>query len=86
MGVGPHGVRSFMIFQKNKLYKIRFFDHAISLDSPMVCECVGFCVEDEKDYVVLSSWICITDDVEVFENNLEKTVLLKSCIIKSRKH
>ena len=74
-----------MKFEICKIYKVRFYDHCIGKAEKMICEVVGWVVQDEKDFVVLTSWIVDTDDKQIKKDNVEVTTLLKSCIIRKRK-
>ena len=72
-------------FKKGELYKIRFYDHCIGKKDKMVCEVVGWVVEDDKEHVVVTHWIVDTDDEEVKRDNIEPVSLIKSCILRKRK-
>jgi hypothetical protein len=72
-------------FLKNKLYKIRFYDHCIGRKSKMVCEVVGWVIEDDTEHVVLTPWIVDTDEEDVKRDNVEPYSIIKSCIIRKRK-
>ena len=72
-------------FQEGYLYEVTFKDHATNLDGYFVCTAYGVCLGDFRDYVKFSSWIVRTDDVELFNSNLEKFVVVKSCIESARK-
>lgn len=72
-------------FKKGELYKVRFKDHCVGSKEVMVCEVVGWLVKQDRDSIVLSSWVVITEDQQVFNDNHEPTTILKSCIIRKRK-
>jgi hypothetical protein len=73
-----------MNFKKDKLYYIKFLDHFINGDNEMVCETVGWVLSQNTKSVTIATWRNVTDDKETFENNLEKTTIIKSCILKKR--
>ena len=68
----------------NKLLRVKFWDHAFQGNEPILCEVAGWLIEETNKYLVLSCWITHTDDREVFNNNLEKIIILKSCIKSKR--
>lgn len=72
-------------FQKDKLYKIRFYDHCIGVKDAMECEVAGWCIDDNDLRVVLTHWIIRNDDKNMVEDNHEPVTIVKSCIISVRK-
>jgi hypothetical protein len=72
-------------FIEGKLYKIKFYDHCIGKSDKMVCEVVGWCTLNEEDFVVITAWQVVTDDMEVKRDNIEPVSLIKSCITSVRK-
>lgn len=71
---------------KSKLYKVRFYDHAIGkADGPIVCEVVGWCLNDDPLELRLTYWVVDTDDEQIKKDNVEPISIIKSCIIRSRK-
>jgi hypothetical protein len=74
-----------MKFKEGELYEVLFKDHACGSDEPLLCSVVGFVVHDEPNHVLLSSWVVHTIDPEIFNHNLEKTVILKKCILSKKK-
>lgn len=72
-------------FKPGDLYEINFYDHCTGHDSPFNCFVVGYVLDDDDAYVKLSHWIVNTDERDVFKDNLEKVIILKSCIIKRKK-
>lgn len=73
-------------FKEGALYKLRFNDHAVGIKHKMICECVGWVVKDESDYVILTHWQVVTNDKEVRSENIEPVSILKSCILKVRRY
>lgn len=75
-----------MKFKEGHLYEVEFLDHCAggSAKEPMRCLAVGYVLEDRDTHVYFSSWIIKTEDIDLFNNNLESFVVIKSCI-KSRK-
>ena len=70
-----------MKFKIGSLYEIvEFKDHSVGTKLPVTCKAVGYVIEDHKEYVLLSSWVVITTDIDLFNNNLEHTIVIKSCI------
>jgi hypothetical protein len=39
-------------FKPGQLYKITFLDHCMNEMEPCTCEVVGWCLDDDKDFVV----------------------------------
>lgn len=72
-------------FVKNKLYKIRFYDHSIGTSEKIVCEVVGWVIDDDKDRVLLSYWIVDSKCEETKKGNMEPVSIIKSCILKAKK-
>ncbi len=63
-----------------KLYHITFHDHTCGTDEPLTCHVVGWLLKKTKKFITITSWV--VDDVEAFENNLEKVCIVRSCILK----
>lgn len=72
-------------FEIGKLYKIRFYDHSIGSKEKMICEAVGWVIEDDSSHVLLSHWVVDTKDEQVKKDNVEPVNIVKACIIRSRK-
>lgn len=73
-----------MNFKKGKPYEIIFLDHSAGLMSIVQCCAVGYVIKDEKDFVLLSSWIVKTEDEKIFKSNLETIAIIKKCIKQKR--
>jgi hypothetical protein len=74
-----------MKYKVGDLIKIRFYDHAIGTKEVLICETVGWLLEDNKLNVLLTNWIVDTKDEEFRDHNVEHVNILKSCIISTRK-
>ena len=72
-------------FKVGALYYIKFLDHSVGLKESMVISAVGWCIKNEKDYAVFTSWEVESDDQEIIDNNHEPFTIIKSCIKKKRK-
>lgn len=72
-------------YNKGELYEVVFKDHATGNDCPIVCSAVGYVIADNVDYIRLSHWIVHTDCADTYNLNLEKTVILKCCIIERKR-
>lgn len=72
-------------FDLGKIYKVRFYDHSVGIDTKMICEVVGWCIKDKSDYAVFTSWQVLTKDEEVKKQNVEPISILKAVIISTRK-
>ena len=70
-----------MRFYKKKFYCITFLDHAVGVHKPITCRVVGELYNSDKDSLYFVTWIPISSDKELVENNLEKITILKSTII-----
>jgi len=73
-----------MKFRIGALYEIHFKDHTVGIRFPVECKAVGYVVEDNKEFVLLTPWWPFTDDMEIFNSNIEEYVVLKVCITKKR--
>jgi hypothetical protein len=71
-------------FKERSCYQVEFLDHSVGIDTPVNCKAVGYVLKETKDYILLSNWLVITDDIALFEANLEKVVILKACITNKR--
>ena len=69
---------------KHKLIWVEFLDHATHSDTPITCQVVGWLLTETKGHILISHWRTLNLDESEFNANLEKTVILKSCIIKRR--
>lgn len=67
-----------------KLYKITFEDHCVGLDDPIMCEIVGWLIKETETFMLLTSWVVLSSDDDLFFNNLEKVCILKSTIKKKK--
>jgi len=72
-----------MKFKVAKLYKIKFWDHTIGSKATTKCEVVGWCIDDNRNRVLLSHWIVVEfgEEEDLVENNYEYTSIIKSTII-----
>ena len=74
-----------MIFKKNGLYYISFTDHTAGDKRTLAkTETVGWCIQDETEFVVFTYWRIIDDDLEFVKNNYE-TFTIAKCNIKKKK-
>jgi hypothetical protein len=73
-----------MKFEVGIAYRVTFWDHSCGIDGPIKCEVYGKCIYQTDHYIVLSHWVCLSDDRQVVEDNYEYTTLVKACMI-SRK-
>ena len=73
-----------MKFRVAKLYKVIFWDHSCGLKHLAKCQVVGWCIDDNRNRVLLSHWLVIDSDKELVNNNLEYTCIAKSTIISRR--
>lgn len=67
--------------KKNKLYEIRFRDHAKYTRETLICRVVGWLVGETKKDIAIAWWL--TEDDED-KDNQETVSILKSAIIKKR--
>jgi len=74
-----------MKLKEGSLYYFKFYDHGINIKKEIICEVVGWVIEDHPTRVVTSHWQVIDNDKELVENNLEYTTIIKSCIVKRKK-
>ena len=72
-------------FQLGKLYKVTFYDHSIGMQEKMICQIVGWCIKDEPDHAVFTSWVVVTKDEEIKKDNVEPVSILKAVIKSIRK-
>lgn len=72
-------------FKVGSLYKIRFLDHSVGSTDKMTIEAVGWCISDNNDHVVLTSWIVDTEDKQIKKDNIEPCSIIKRCILRKRK-
>lgn len=73
-------------FEIGKLYKIKFDDHSVGHEEHIECEAVGWVLDDNKHRVTLTSWrVTNSKDEQMARDNVEPFVIVKSCIIKTRK-
>lgn len=73
-----------MKFQEGKLYWVKFYDHSIGTKEEMICEIVGWCLEDRKNSVIFTHWVVDTKDEQVKKDNVEPMSIIKSCVIRKR--
>ena len=73
-----------MKFEIGKLYKITFLDHTLGYGKEVTCLVAGWVIENTKTSVTVTHWIIDTKDKEFKDNNLEKTTIVKSTILKKR--
>lgn len=72
-------------FKEGELYWIRFYDHSIGSKDEMICEIVGWCIENRKNSAVFTHWVVDTKDDQVRKDNIEPTSIIKSTVLKHRK-
>ena len=72
-------------FRLGALYKIRFYDHSVGSTDKMLCEAVGWAIKDDSHHIALTSWMTITTDEDIKNNNFEPISIIKACILSSRK-
>ena len=72
-------------FRDRGHYEVSFWDHSVGIDKPMICKVSGYVMNDTQSFVMLTTWIVVSDDKEIVENNLEPVVILKSTIKSVRK-
>ncbi len=73
-----------MKFIDGHCYLIRFHDHYLHGDEPVICETVGWVIRQDETYLYLTWWALDHKCKETVKNNLETYGLVKSTII-SRK-
>jgi len=71
-------------FKKGKLYKIKFYDHCIGQDKKMICEVIGWLLQNDKKHIVITYWRVNSNDKDIKKDNVEPVSIIKSCIIKIR--
>lgn len=74
-----------MKFKIGDCYRVLFLDHSVGMKDMMTIEVVGWCIADNKDNVVFTSWMVQSDDEEVVSENHEPFSIIKSCIKRKRK-
>lgn len=73
-----------MNFKERALYWIKFDDHSVGCDNHFEIEVVGWVVKDSPKSVLLTHWNIQTECEETWNNNIEKTCILKSAILKRK--
>lgn len=73
-----------MKFKVGSLYYIKFLDHSVGIKGKIVVEAVGWCIEDDKDHAVFTSWQLIHEDKATVDANHEPFSVIKSCVKKKR--
>lgn len=63
---------------------IEFWDHCKGHDAPMLSQVVGWVLKDEPEFFMLTYWRIIDAGEEIFRDNLEPFVIVKTCITKKR--
>ena len=64
---------------------LTFYDHFISdSEKEIICEVPGLFLGEDENYYHFSWWKVVTNDKELFENNLEKFSVLRGAIIKTK--
>jgi len=71
-------------FSRNKLYYIKFLDHAMGCWNPITCEVVGWCYKKGNNYVVVTPWKVSGVDEATEKNNSEPIVLLTATIMECK--
>lgn len=72
-------------FEVGYLYKIRFHDHSVGCDEDIICEAVGWCMEQSDVSAKFTYWLIDSDCQETVNNNVEVFKVVKSAIISKRK-
>ena len=72
-------------FVIGKLYKIKFYDHSIGSKELMECETVGWLQENDQKSILLTYWVCLSEDEDTRKENIEPVRIIKSTIISVRK-
>ena len=68
-------------YRVNKMYAVKFLDHAINGGAIMCCVS-GVLVKQDAKTITLAYWLPISSDVELVENNWEIVTLIKSTVTK----
>lgn len=76
--------RKTMKLDLGKLYYVEFWDHALHTE-PLKCCICGWPTSETDISVTFTTWLVLTDDYGIEENNREYVSILKSCIVKKRK-
>ena len=63
-----------------KLIALKFDDHVSGMTKPMECMVSGWIVRVEPDYIVLTWWLPLCEEVETIEHNCEFFTILRSTI------
>lgn len=74
-----------MKFKIGSVYYVKFLDHIKGHDKPLVCQIVGWVIEDNDDYIVISWWEPEDSDSQMVKDNRELLTIVKSTISKKRK-
>lgn len=74
-----------MKYEEGAVYYVKFLDHIKGHDKPLMCQVVGWVIEDNNDSVVLSWWEPEDMDIEMVKVNRELITIVKSTIKKKRK-
>ena len=74
-----------MRFKSGDFYIIKFLDHAIGIEHPIVCEAAGWLIDAPKTYLHLTMWNVLDDDKDVVKENREDLIIIRSTIISSRR-
>jgi len=72
-------------FKKMGHYEVSFWDHCVGFEKPMLCKVSGYLINDTSSFIMLTTWVVVSDDDEVVQNNIEPVVILKSTIKSVRK-
>jgi hypothetical protein len=67
-------------FTEGQHYIVEFLDHFVGHDEPILCQVSGWVTKDDPDYVVLTTWLVLTDDRSIEEDNREMVAIIKSTI------
>ncbi len=78
-------LHNFYMYKANSWHYIKFLDHCngFEADKPMIIEIFIYVIEDKKDYIYGTTWRPVTDDQEIYRDNLEKVSIIKSTILES---
>ena len=67
--------------KEGRLYKVRFYDHAIGELGAIECEICVWYVRDDSHQYIFNWWNCISNDPQVTLDNMEIVGIVKKAII-----
>jgi len=62
---------------EGSIYRVKFLDHSIGSRVPIVCEMVGFLLEQNDTHYLFTTWITHDDEED---SNMELISIIKSTI------